>query len=459
MREKGMKLELITYNAAITALAKSARQNARDTDRLPTGARNVSGGSSEHVDAAAPNDSNGKMEEDLWIKVMDLLQQMKDDGIEPDGFSYSAAINCCGAHGRWQEACDLIETMKRGGSRTRPNQVAYTAAIGKFESLTRASHSSNTKFHILIFYWYCHLHSGACGRAGESGKALELFQNMKDEGLSPDLVAYNALFSALRKAQEAEKVSRGFCNYSSCLNGWKNQKCVCLTMRGISWWFQCQSYDLWGEICGTRSTTTRASISPDIITVTDCIASLSRNGMTEEMDEVFRQAVDRGIVLRRNSLDGQWEVDLSGMAFPVARAACRYLLKKVQLDKSTEDVQDMVFITGVGMAQLRRKDNAATRTDSTMSVLEKDPTTSLRDYVQGILRSDFGPSLESTIPERAKGTVMVGKEMLTRWRDEQNMTIWEVVLPGAIAGYKKAVLQGPDEEIASLRVISEKQGP
>lgn len=166
--------------------------------------------------------------------------------------------------------------------------------------------------------------------------------------------------------------------------------------------------------------TAHHAASPDIITVTDCIATLSRNGMIREMDEVFGQAVERGIVLRSNSLDGQWEVDLSGMPFPVARAACRYLLKQIQLHKSAEDLQDIVFITGVGMAQQRRRENVSTQTDfSATSVLEKNPTTSLRDYVQGILRSDLEPPLESTIPERAKGTVMVGKPALTLWLEAQ----------------------------------------
>lgn len=55
----------------------------------------------------------------------------------------------------------------------------------------------------LLFPWL----AGACGRAGESRNALELFQTMKDEGLSPDRVAFNALFSALRKANDGERVS------------------------------------------------------------------------------------------------------------------------------------------------------------------------------------------------------------------------------------------------------------
>lgn len=49
---------------------------------------------------------------------------------------------------------------------------------------------------------------GACGRAGESAHALRLFQNMKEEGLSPDRVAYNALFSAMRVARDPDTVSK-----------------------------------------------------------------------------------------------------------------------------------------------------------------------------------------------------------------------------------------------------------
>ena len=48
----------------------------------------------------------------------------------------------------------------------------------------------------------------ACGRAGEAEIALDLFRSMKDEGLSADRVAYNALFSALRVAGKADQVRR-----------------------------------------------------------------------------------------------------------------------------------------------------------------------------------------------------------------------------------------------------------
>ena len=107
-----MSINLITYNAAITALSKAARNNARK------------GGGRGRFEEE--ND-----ETDLWFKALEILKKMKEDGIEPDGFCYSSAISCLGAQGRWKESLDLINAMERGGPRTRPNKIAYTAAISK----------------------------------------------------------------------------------------------------------------------------------------------------------------------------------------------------------------------------------------------------------------------------------------------------------------------------------------
>jgi pentatricopeptide repeat protein len=106
-----MSANLITYNAAITALSKASRFKANKSINSRT----------KQFD-----------EEGLWTRALLLLGQMRKDGIEPDGFCYSSAISCCGAEGRWEEALKLIEAMKKGGPRTRPNKIAYTAAIGRF---------------------------------------------------------------------------------------------------------------------------------------------------------------------------------------------------------------------------------------------------------------------------------------------------------------------------------------
>jgi pentatricopeptide repeat protein len=115
MRDEGMSVNLITYNAAITALSKASRRNSKNVVKYN---RN--------------QPPSGSQDEGLWTRVVMLLQQMKEDGIQPDGFSFTSAISCCGAEGRWEEALELMAVMKKGGPRTRPNKIAYTAAICKF---------------------------------------------------------------------------------------------------------------------------------------------------------------------------------------------------------------------------------------------------------------------------------------------------------------------------------------
>mmetsp|Transcript_18062 Transcript_18062/g.33499 ORF Transcript_18062/g.33499 Transcript_18062/m.33499 type:complete len:384 (+) Transcript_18062:857-2008(+) len=377
MREKSMTINLITYNSAITALAKASKQKAK---------------------LGQLSDTNEDPEEGLWQKALNLLDQMKEDGIEPDGFSYSSAISCC--VGRWEEACELIEIMKQNPT-TRPNKIAYTAAIGKSECINLfLLRCARDNFFDATEPFYSP--PAACGQSRNPNpkKAIELFETMKKEGIPADKVAYNSLFSALRVAKDATK-----------------------------------TYELWREMCDNsrrvpaiRSSPaiSRArgltSPSPDIITVTDCIATLSQAGKDIEMDNVFEEAVKRGIVLRSNSLDLQWEVDLSGMPFAVARAACRYLLKGIKEKdyESADEIQDMIFITGIGKAhQFRRESSPSkfSKSSSSQNVFKKDPSTSLRDFIQRILETDFDPPLKSKIPERAKGTVVVERETLIQWLD------------------------------------------
>ena len=98
--------------------------------------------------------------------------------------------------------------MQKGGERTQPNKVAYTAAIT------------------------------SCGRSGQVDHAIDLFRQMKNQGLQPDRVAYNALFSALRIGKRSKEA----------FNLWDEM--MSYTKKGIS----VPSY---------------LTVTPDIITVTE----------------------------------------------------------------------------------------------------------------------------------------------------------------------------------------------
>jgi pentatricopeptide repeat protein len=113
MRSMGLRINLITYNNALAALAKASKNHARRQD------------ASRREDPE--NSGNGI----LFIPTTELLDQMKADGITLDGFSFSSAISCFGGQGRWEEALALLNLMTKGGPRTQPNKLVYTAAIGK----------------------------------------------------------------------------------------------------------------------------------------------------------------------------------------------------------------------------------------------------------------------------------------------------------------------------------------
>ena len=88
----------------------------------------------------------------------------------------------------------------------------------------------------------------------------------------------------------------------------------------------------------------------------------------------------------------------------------------------------MVFITGIGKAQQKRKEELPTSLSANEiqinNVLEKkDRTTSLRDFIQGILTMDFVPSIESVIPSLAKGTVVVEETALSQWLDQHGKVV------------------------------------
>jgi hypothetical protein len=135
------------------------------------------------------------------------------------------------------------------------------------------------------------------------------------------------------------------------------------------------------------------------------VGAIASSGSFDRVDQIFKEAVELGLILRRDGLDSLWEFDLSGLSFPVARAACRFIVFSLfqRMAKPVDDFEDLVFITGVGS---RHKHGLAN-------------STSLREYIQEVLISDFRPGLNSTIPIRAKGTILVEKNELLSWRRQE----------------------------------------
>jgi hypothetical protein len=149
--------------------------------------------------------------------------------------------------------------------------------------------------------------------------------------------------------------------------------------------------------------------------------SSNRKEDRDRVDRVFAEAVRRGIVLQQN-LDTSWEFDLSGMSFPVARAACRYILNRIFISSTkNNDSRDLIFITGVGVEKAQRKHSSQTArlTGSVGSEDDNRTVSCLREYVQEILAGDFTPSLRSHVPKRAQGTVQINADTIVKWTEER----------------------------------------
>lgn len=54
---------------------------------------------------------------------------MRDRGIPPNEFSYTAAANACAKTGDWARALALLKEMKDEDG-LEPNEFTYTAAVG-----------------------------------------------------------------------------------------------------------------------------------------------------------------------------------------------------------------------------------------------------------------------------------------------------------------------------------------
>jgi len=235
--------------------------------------------------------------------------------------------------------------------------------------------------------------AAACGRSGEYQHALELFNEMKNQGLLPDLVAYNSLFFALRVANEADK-----------------------------------AYELWKEMCGEVAASSDTNvhgtarlnkpIAPDIITVTDVIAALTRSNedvYNDEIDSVFNSAFKNGLVLRNDNLDSHFEVDLSTMSFPVARAACRFIFNRIkEHTKTGGGAEEVSLITGIGVSHLMRFGGESALSNHTL-LHNDNKCPALREFVRECLVKDFNPPIASNIPQRAQGIVHISKESLEEW--------------------------------------------
>ncbi|KAK1738237.1 pentatricopeptide repeat-containing protein [Skeletonema marinoi] len=136
-----------------------------------------------------------------YTSAMQLIQTMRQEGIQPNVVTFSAVINACAsasanlARKREEEdrsiamedvrlpmtrALKLLEAMKSPTSSIKPNIVTYNAAIR------------------------------ACAECLNLAGAFDLLRQLKEDGLEPTIVTYGSLMTACERMGDVEAASKVF---------------------------------------------------------------------------------------------------------------------------------------------------------------------------------------------------------------------------------------------------------
>ena len=104
-----------------------------------------------------------------------LLHRLSDLGCVPDAYSYNTVLKGLCADRRSQRALDLIQIVRKEGGGCSLGVVAYNTVIHGFF------------------------------KEGEVSKACNLFHEMMQHGIVPDVFTYNSVIDALCKARAMDK--------------------------------------------------------------------------------------------------------------------------------------------------------------------------------------------------------------------------------------------------------------
>eukprot|EP00571_Detonula_confervacea_P012159 CAMPEP_0172311378 /NCGR_PEP_ID=MMETSP1058-20130122/14636_1 /TAXON_ID=83371 /ORGANISM="Detonula confervacea, Strain CCMP 353" /LENGTH=656 /DNA_ID=CAMNT_0013024537 /DNA_START=111 /DNA_END=2081 /DNA_ORIENTATION=- len=374
VKDMGMKLDVYCYTTAMDACAKGKR----------------------------------------WRRAMSLLDEMKEEGIAPNEVTYGVAVTACGNGGKWERALELLDQMR--ADKLKINTITYNSAIAALSTAARTESKQRTAggdsdpdvfWKKALDLIKCMESEGVrrdsftfssaistCGAAGRWEEAVDLIRAMKGDRIKPNKVAYTSAISACASSRKWEPAFDLFNNMKSDAIQPDIVAYNALIGAGMAAEKPVEVHDLWLEMCQPSN----EKVSPDIVTLTEVIATLDSapgKANRERVDKVFAEAVARGLVMRKDSLDTSWEVDLSRLSFPIARAACRFIFRQIvksSAENEDGEVKDLRLITGASK---------------------------MREYIREVLRDELKPSVYCVVPKMEQGTLQVKEKVMRNYIDGQ----------------------------------------
>ncbi|CAE7150636.1 unnamed protein product [Symbiodinium necroappetens] len=197
-RAERLELQVITYNAAISACEKGSQwplaiallaelpQVALDHDVIS-------------FNAAISACGRGSQ----WAVAAALLRQLQETDMQLTVITYGAAISAAEKGQQWEWALKLLSEMR--GQRLLGNVITCSAAISACEKAGRWQESWQLLQEIddaTIELDVISLSAvvSACGRASQWRHAVELLGDMQQRHVQGNLVTYNSMLSGLEKA-------------------------------------------------------------------------------------------------------------------------------------------------------------------------------------------------------------------------------------------------------------------
>ena len=113
MNERGIKPNVISYGAAISACCAKGR----------------------------------------WERAIELLREMSDAGVPPNTITFSAAISACEKAGRWEKALQLLDEVSGRLLACRSPTAAVAAATSSWCPLPRTRHAHDITHYTSRHRW------------------------------------------------------------------------------------------------------------------------------------------------------------------------------------------------------------------------------------------------------------------------------------------------------------------
>ncbi|KAL2930060.1 hypothetical protein RDABS01_035470 [Bienertia sinuspersici] len=217
-----------------------------------------------------------------WIKITEIMDNMKRDGIAPDLYTYNTLISCCRRGSLYEEAAKTFEEMKLAGF--VPDKVTYNVLLDVCGKSRRPKEAIEVLQEM-------ETHGG-----GLLDEAMELKAQMVKRGIKPDVFTYTTLFSGFEKAGKDECAMKVFKEMRN--TGCKPNICTfnaLIKMHG--------NRKKFSEMMQTFEDMKRCKCSPDIVTWNSLLAVFGQSGMDAEVSILFSEMKRSGFVPERDTFN------------------------------------------------------------------------------------------------------------------------------------------------------------